>query len=474
MKFEELLEKYQALLAENSTLKNEIKRLRSQLSAAEQQIIPDRISENKSASGIFDQEYSDKSSVSSINTISDPMEKIKLFMSLFKGRNDVYAKRVVDKKGKAWYLPVCLNKWKPGICGKPKRKCADCTQKNYAPLDEKIIEKHLVGDIVAGIYPMLPDETCYFLAIDFDGGDWQKDISAFRDVCLEFNIPIVVERSRSGKGAHVWFFFEKPVSAGQARKLGTSIITYSMSKRHEITFKSYDRFFPNQDTMPKGGLGNLIALPLQKTARIENNSVFINKNFEPYDDQWKFLAAIKKITEDEVEKLVSSLCHGNELGVLKKDDEDTRKPWETRKVKLVRNDFSEDIEIVKANMLFVNKSGISQRALNHLKRLAAFKNPEFYKTQAMRLSTFKKPRVISCSDETEEYLKLPRGCEADLKEILKGLEIDAHWKDETNLGRSIDVEFNPKFPRNYTYEGTSTPRHSNKCACFLVISPMRC
>lgn len=155
-----------------------------------------------------------------------------------------------------------------------------------------------------------------------------------------------------------------------------------------------------------------------------------------------FIATIKKLSEDDVETLVSKLCHGNELGVLKKDDEDAHKPWETIKVKLAKNDFPAHIEIVKANMLFIEKSGISQRALNHFKRLAAFKNLEFYKAQAMRLPTYDKPRVISCADETGEYLCLPRGCEVDLIAVLKDVGIDAGWIDKTNCGRNIDVEFN--------------------------------
>ncbi len=451
MEYEELLEKYQALLNENSNLRKEIKSLRANQIAAEQRVIRDRISEAKSSFRILKQEPSENNVISNINSYSDPLIKIKLFMSLFKGRNNVYATRVVNKKGETYYPPVCLNIWKPGICGKPKMKCANCSQKKYAALDEKVIAKHLKGAIIAGIYPLLPDETCYFLAIDFDGDGWQKDVLVLREVCHKFSIPIAVERSRSGEGAHVWFFFEKPIPAIQARKLGTSLITYSMNKRHEINFKSYDRFFPNQDTMPKGRLGNLIALPLQKMARAEGNSVFIDEDFKPIPDQWEFLANIKKLTADEVEMYISKLFHGNELGVLKKDDENNQKPWETTKVQLEKNDFPEEIEVVKANMLFLNKSGISPKGLNYLKRLAAFKNPEFYRAQAMRLPTFNKPRVISCSDETEKYLCLPRGCEADLKELFKKLEINNRWIDKTNLGRKIDVEFKGKLWDEQTF-----------------------
>ena len=205
-------------------------------------------------------------------------------------------------------------------------------------------------------------------------------------------------------------------------------------------------FFPNQDTMPRGGLGNLIALPLQKAARSENNSVFIDANFEPFKDQWGFMATIQKLAEDDVIMLISKLCNGNELGILKRDDqEEPQKPWETKiTVKLSEDDFSQTIKIVKANMLFILKTGISHRALNHLKRLAAFNNPEFYKAQAMRMPIYKNkmPRIISCADETEEYLCLPRGCEADLQAFFEELKIESEFIDETNHGRCIDVEFN--------------------------------
>jgi len=365
-------------------------------------------------------------------------------MSLFKGRDDVYAKRWESKqKEKSGYSPSCLNEWKSGVCGKPKGTCACCTHKAYASLDEKVIQDHLLGKMVAGIYPMRLDETCWFLAIDFDDGEWQKDTSALRDVCAEFDIPVAVERSRPGNGAHAWFFFENQMLASLARKFGTSLLSYTMSTRHEITFKSYDRFFPNQDTMPKGGLGNLIALPLQKEARKGKNSEFVDASFEPCADQWAFLDAIQRLTEDQVKLLTSKMCQGNELGALKLDEEDAQqKPWETGKVKLLETDFPRQIEIVKANMLFVLKSGISQRALNHLKRLAAFKNPEFYKAQAMRMPTYDKPRIICCAEDTAEYLCLPRGCEEDLRSVLAEQEMNVNWVDKTNRGKMIDVEFN--------------------------------
>ncbi|MGA9176297.1 MAG: DEAD/DEAH box helicase family protein [Desulfobacterales bacterium] len=310
-------------------------------------------------------------------------------------------------------------------------------------MDEDVIENHLRGNIVVGIYPMLPDETCCFLAMDFDETDWQKDISVLRDVCIEFNIPFAVERSRSGKGAHVWFFFENRLSAALARKFGTALLTCSMGRRHEIRFKSYDRLFPSQDTLPKGGLGNLIALPLQKTARENTNSEFIDENFKSYCDQWAFLSTIQKISLSRLEDLISELCPGHELGILKIDEEE-EKPWETHKVKieLQQKDFPKRIDIIKANMLFIPKAMISQKALNRLKRLASFKNPMFYKQQAMRLPTYGHPRVISCADETKDYLCLPRGCEPELSYELEKLKIDIRFIDKTYGGKRIDVEFN--------------------------------
>jgi len=441
--FEELFEKYQALLTENISLKEENGALKARLGVPDVRIPINEIFGKEPEPEMIASQSTFEALPPGISNRSDSSEKITLFMSLFKGRDDVYAKRwQSNHKEKLGYSPSCLNEWSSGVCAKPKGTCASCAHKAYAVLDEKVIQDHLLGKLVAGIYPMLLDETCWFLAIDFDDGEWQKDTSALREVCAEFAIPVDVERSRSGNGAHAWFFFESPISASMARRFSTSLLTYAMSKRHEITFKSYDRFFPNQDTMPKGGLGNLIALPLQKEARKGGNSEFVDGDFESYADQWAFLDAIQRLSEDNVKMITSKMCLGNELGVLKVDEEEAQpKPWETVTVKLLETDFPRQMEIVKANMLFVLKTGISQRALNQLKRLAAFKNPEFYKHQAMHMSTYGKDRIICCADDTAEYLCLPRGCEEDLRSVLAEQGIDVNWVDKTNHGKMIDVVF---------------------------------
>lgn len=440
-----LLKNYNALQLENNQLKEELKRLRQQLGL---DFEPEKTIEPQQTLDLAYTSYKIlhiETVNPSVTNNSPSAEKIKLFFSLFKGRDDVFARRWENpKKETSGYSPACSNEWKYGICQKPKVSCTECKNKEYIPLDEIIIEAHLRGqnNLVIGIYPLLLNETCHFLAIDFDDDGWQKDVSTLRSVCSSFDIPIAVERSRSGNGAHVWFFFEQSLSATLARKFGSAMLTNAMSQQHDIPFKSYDRLFPNQDTMPKGGFGNLIALPLQKTARAKGNSVFIDESFQLYDDQWAFLSSIPRLSEKRVEYLISKLCDGNELGMLKKDTEEEQKPWETIKIELRKNDFPKQINITKANMLFVPIEGCSQRALNQMKRLAAFKNPEFYKAQAMRMSIFNKPRIISCSDETNDYLCLPRGCEADLIDLSNKFNVQINWIDKTNDGKSIDVQFN--------------------------------
>ena len=441
-----LREEYKRLLHEFNRLKDENNRLKERLGVGDFESSPNSTPGLKPEKNNPDAEISEGIRDPIVSNTSDSSEKIRLFMSLFKGRDDVYAKRWENrKKDTSGYSPVCLNEWNVGVCVKPKSTCSRCANKSYAILDEAVIEHHLRGSIVAGVYPLFPDETCCFLAIDFDEADWQKDINTLRRVCAEYAIPYAVERSRSGNGGHVWFFFENRILAALARKLGTALLTDSMNRRHEILFKSYDRLFPSQDTLPKGGLGNLIALPLQKAARENDNSEFVDENFHSYPDQWAYLSTVRKLSEESVEHLISRLCHGHELGELKIDsdenDEETDKPWDVRRIKLSRKDFPDRIEIVRANMLFIPKVGISQRGLNRIKRLASFKNPMFFRHQAMRLPTFGHPRVISCADETEDYICLPRECGEDLSKELGEIGIHHQFTDKTWAGRNIDVEF---------------------------------
>ncbi|OGI11373.1 MAG: helicase [Candidatus Margulisbacteria bacterium GWF2_35_9] len=432
MNYDDLYKKYQELLSENKRLKKENSELKKKL-------------KNSPLDEGINSTLDDISNSPIVNNNSSDEEKINLFQSLFKGRSDVFAKRWVNKAGKSGYSPVCVNEWKRSVCFKPRIKCSNCANKNYLPLDSPVIQKHLTGEITVGLYPMLEDEACYFLAIDFDDTGWQSDVSAVRKTCFEYNIPSGIERSRSGDGAHLWFFFQEKIPAYVARKLGTALITSTMNQRHELSFSSYDRLFPSQDTLPTGGFGNLIALPLQHQPRQKENSLFIDDVFNPYPDQWAFLSLIEKLSTEQIELLIKQLCKGSELGDLRKNDEEsTASPWKTQKLnyRLVMDDAPSHINVVRADMLYIEKEGISQKALNQLKRVAAFKNPEFYKAQAMRMPTYNKPRIISCSNELDKYLCLPRGCESEMEKLLAEIGSTVNWQDETNIGRSIKVVFN--------------------------------
>ena len=382
-----------------------------------------------------------------VHKYSSSQEKINLFRSLFRGREDVIARRWQSMtSGKSGYQPVCENEWKEGLCDKRKYKCANCPNRMLKPLTDEDIYKHLEGkdslarDVI-GIYPMLQDETCHFLCADFDDEAFEKDISSFREICRDLDIPVCVERSRSGNGAHAWIFFEAPASATTARKLGSGILTKAMEKRGELSFKSYDRLFPNQDTMPEGGFGNLVALPLQGLARKSGNSIFVDEQFRPYEDQWAYLSSVRKISVESVETLVATFGKDGELGKLVSESDE--RPWEMKKkTQITQGDFPVVLNIVRANMLYIPIAEMSANAKNQIKRLAAFKNPDFYRAQAMRLPIYDKPRIICTADISENYIAIPRGCEDALCNLLDDADVSYAFEDKTNVGEPISVSFN--------------------------------
>jgi hypothetical protein len=241
---------------------------------------------------------------------SPPAAKINLFRSLFRGREDVYPRRFESRKtGRGGYQPACANEWVRGLCEKPRIKCLECANRRFLPVTDEVVCQHLSGrdglgrEFVMGLYPMLADETCYLLAADLDGEAWQKDAAALLETCRRLAVPVALECSRSGEGGHLWFFFAEAVPAGMARNVGSYLLTETMEGRPEIGLASYDRLFPNQDTLPKGGFGNLIVLPLQKKARAAGNSVFLDEQFQPYKDQWALLSSVRRIPRAQAESL---------------------------------------------------------------------------------------------------------------------------------------------------------------------------
>ena len=437
--YNELLAKYKSALLEIDQLKKENAYLRSRLSV---KLGSDVVSEQSLI--LFSE---DRPSEAAVDKHSPPEKKIALFRSLFSGREDVFARRWYSKTtNKGGYQPVCENEWVPGQCDKKAFRCATCPNRKLLPLTDEAIFAHLAGkdalcrDVV-GIYPMLQGETCRFLAADFDKENYERDVGAYREICDAWRIPVYIERSRSGNGAHAWIFFDEQIRAASARRMGEAILTAAMDRRGELPFKSYDRLFPNQDTMPDGGFGNLIALPLQGQARKKGNSQFVDESFTPFPDQWAFLSQIKRMSSKEVDLILEEHAKGSELGELIRDSDE--KPWEPKKKQvLARLDFPAELTIIRANMLYVPRAELSSPALNALKRLAAFKNPDFYRAQAMRMSIYDKPRVICCAELDETYLQLPRGCEETLIELLDAAGANYRFENHTNAGEIIPVSFN--------------------------------
>jgi len=379
-----------------------------------------------------------------MSKISTP-EKVALFRRLFRGRTDIYPVRWEGKtSGKSGYAPTCANEWRAGVCEKPRIKCSECSNRLLIPLTDSVIYKHLAGEHTVGVYPLLTDDTCHFLAVDFDEADWRIDAGAFMQSCQELGVPAALEISRSGKGAHAWIFFTDRVAARDARRLGTAIISHTCSRTRQLELTSYDRLFPNQDTMPKGGFGNLIVLPLQKRPRESGFSVFVDSKLQPYPDQWGYLASIQPMAPHDIDPTILRVTGGvHPLDVTFIDEEDLKEPWKRTVVSTnkLQGPMPKALTVTVSNMVYLEKATLPQPLANRLIRLAAFQNPAFYKAQAMRLSTWDKARVIGCAENFPNHIALPRGCLEPALELLRANDIHADLCDERHLGEVLDVTF---------------------------------
>ena len=385
---------------------------------------------------------------------SPSAEKIALFRSLFRGREDVYPRRFVSKKTGPGYAPACGNEWVRGICEKPRIKCGDCPNRAFLTVTDEVIRCHLSGkdkagqEFIAGVYPMLADETCYFLAMDFDKETWRDDVLAVMATCRDLDLPAALERSRSGNGGHIWLFFTDAVPATLARKIGSFLLTETMERRPELGLASYDRLFPNQDTLPKGGFGNLIALPMQKAPRESGNSIFVDETLTPYPDQWAFLSSIPRISTERIESIARDAENrGRVIGVrfaLAANDEP--EPWNTlpsrrHREPPITDPLPKEIEVVLGDGIYLRKADLPPALQNRLLRLAAFQNPEFYRAQAMRLSTYEKPRIIACGEDLPAHICLPRGCLGEVLTLFAELKIKQLIRDERVPGTPLEIHF---------------------------------
>ena len=378
------------------------------------------------------------------NLYASPESKIDLFLSYFKGRNDVYPFRWASKNGRRVYSPACWNEWQPKICNKPKISCTECNNQNFKIPDYQAVYGHLKGIQTIGIYPLLSDNSTFVLAADFDKNDWFKAVVAFSLTCDSLSIPHLLERSRSGNGGHVWIFFSQAVAASDARRLGNALLRKTMDRYQSLSFDCFDRLFPNQDIMPEGGFGNLIALPLQLEPRKHNNSVFINNAGIPYNDQWAILAGTEKVSESQLQSTLTQLnAHIETIS----GDIEKNEPWkklnsnETIKI----SDCPSTLTLTLADQLYVPIANLPGKLTAKLKHCVVFSNPEFYKRQALRLSTIGTSRYICAAHIENGYLILPRGCLTEVSRIISEQKIEIEYTDKRFSGNQLEkIKFTGK------------------------------
>lgn len=375
-------------------------------------------------------------------------EKVTLFRSLFRGRDDVFPVRWENPRtGRSGYAPKCSNEWIKGVCEKPRVRCGECPNQAFVlPEDDEALA-HLQGRQVIGVYPLLRDDTCWLLALDFDGADWQQDVAALLETCHSFDVVTGIERSRSGKGAHVWFFFSSPVTAMSARKLGFLLLTETMAHSPTLGMDSYDRLFPSQDVLPNGGFGNLIALPLQHEARAQGNTLFLDEDFEPHQDQWSCLASLPRIEPERLNQLTQRAESTSRLLGVRGTGSNgqNEKPWRVPRREVDRlaaaAELPTQIRVTYAQQLYVERAELPPVLVDAIRRLAVFSNPTFLERQRLRLSTGKTPRVIVCFEELAQHLVLPRGCHDDLVSLFTGLGISLELVDERADGAALELAF---------------------------------
>jgi superfamily II DNA or RNA helicase len=348
-------------------------------------------------------------------------EKIDLFLSLFGARRSVYPKLWINlKKGSKGYSPACSNEWVHGVCEKPRVKCSDCPNQIFPPLDHSAIHSHLIGRHTIGTYAIREDDSCIFLAADFDGDGWMQDIEPYRRAAEQMGISVGIERSRSGNGGHAWIFFASPLPAFLARRLGTLIVAHASSFHQGMKLSTYDRFFPNQDTCPKGGFGNLIALPLQQEPRKSGHTLFLDENFEPLSDQWTCLASLPKIDLAELQRLLETSCSHQ------KDSEPSESVslnFDEAALNVIpqavrRGDFKGTLKLVRNSQIAIPLSDLPTGLGAALKRLGTIANPLFYEKQRLRFPTINIPRFIFCGEEHDDKLVLPRGTLHDIEKLV--------------------------------------------------------
>lgn len=384
------------------------------------------------------------------STPRTPAEKIALFLDLFGTRRSVYPKRwAKEKSGKSGYSPACDNEWRPVICQKPKVKCTECLHQRFPPLDERAIEAHLRGTHTLGVYAIGTDDTCRFLAADFDGDGWKDDVLAYREAAERIGVTAAIERSRSGNGAHAWIFFAEPVPAVAARRLGTILVAKASALRPTLGLSAYDRLFPNQDTLPVGGFGNLIALPLAKDPRQHGNTLLVDAQMEAFEDQWAYLAGLPRIGRESLERIlartapltpvtapsIDRLALDHEF-VLQSDAAvlDLSHPR-------IRNGMISGEVTVRIDAQIHVPRSLPVPVLAALRRLATFPNPVFHEKLRLRFSTFDTPRFIFAGEWHPDRLVLPRGVWDQSLTLMESAGATVVTQDARDAGTRVGWKF---------------------------------
>ena len=443
----------QELLDQNAALQAEVVRLRKILTE-------NGIAEIVSTQPAINKNYApDQGARIKRETIT--RQHVRLFFSRFWGREDVYSKRVVKKNGDVGYYTQCRNFWKAGCYRKngSSIKCQDCIIRKYRPVTEQQIFDHLTGKDVIGIYPYLPDGTCRFLVFDFDDhsegaekndfanavSEWVEEVNALRTVCKEAGIEPLIERSRSGHGAHLWVFFEKPIPVKTARAFGNALLQKGAASVSLKTFAYYDRMLPAQDVLPEGAIGNLIALPLQPEALQNGNSAFVDEDWNAYPDQWSVLLSKPKLTAKQVHSCTEEWMRENPF--IENNGEASQglgrqhgKPWENR-IRFHKEDVWGTMQIVLSNLTYIDTIHLQPRIQNQIRRMAAFGNPIFYKNQAMGISNFSNSRYIYLGEDDSGYIGIPRGLTESLMKKCDNAGIPYQLQDERQKGKIINVTF---------------------------------
>lgn len=393
------------------------------------------------------------------------------FFSYFWGRMDVFSKRYQNKTtGKLGYFPQCNNFWRRGVCPKAsgkKVKCKDCVYCAWTRLEASHIEAHLRGikedgSDVIGVYPLFPDGTCRFLVFDFDNHEkdaedrdyansddcWKEEVESLRKICRIYEIPSLVERSRSGRGAHLWIFFDNPIAASLVRKFGFALLDKGAETENLKSFRYYDRMLPAQTELSENEIGNLIALPLQGQALKNGNSAFVDENWNAYPEQWNILFSTKRLSKQKIEKILSDFdVSADDTSNEPVFGNDHVKPWEKANI-FFKDDVDGSLNVVLSNRIYVNTENLEPRIQNQIRRLAVISNPAFFKNSAIGLSTYFQSRFIYLGEDDNGYICIPRGLLDKLKEKCDEAQIKIVLEDKRSVGKSISVEFTGELREN--------------------------